>query len=281
MNKFSIIIPTLWKSPVLLEMLDRLNESELVGEIILIENKINPEPLTHSKLIRVGLSKNIYVNPAWNMGVSIANNDLICLYSDDAFFNPNLLLENVLENSHLLGSFGVHPDSFESTKDTFNVQLGHEIGKGWGTLIFLKKSMYVPVPNSFKIWYGDNWITETAGTSYSFKFPIKSKVSTTSGSPEFQEVIKKDSLEWGRNKITITYIGGPKVEIIGEETKEYFIEFIDSDTNKVVHNSTIKNNMWTSCNRKQFTNWVIKINGEIYDVFNDRPVRSFRMTSDN
>jgi len=71
-----------------------------------------------------------------------------------------------------------------------------------------------------------------------------------------------------KNKIIVTYHDGPKVEITGEDSKEYFIEFIDSDNNEVVHTSTIKNNMWTSCGRKYFTNWIIKINGEVYDVFN-------------
>ena len=73
-----------------------------------------------------------------------------------------------------------------------------------------------------------------------------------------------------KNKIIVTYHDGPKVEITGEDSKEYFIEFIDSDNNEVVHTSTIKNNMWTSCGRKYFTNWIIKINGEVYDVFKCR-----------
>lgn len=71
-----------------------------------------------------------------------------------------------------------------------------------------------------------------------------------------------------KNEIKITYNGGPKVEILGQENKEYYIEFIDSDTNEVIHYSTISNNMWTSCSRKYFTNWIIKVNGEVHDVFN-------------
>jgi len=70
------------------------------------------------------------------------------------------------------------------------------------------------------------------------------------------------------NKIDISYLDGPKVEIKGEDEQEYYIEFIDGKTNDVVHSSKIKNNMWTSCSRKYFTNWVIKINGDIYDTFN-------------
>ncbi len=70
------------------------------------------------------------------------------------------------------------------------------------------------------------------------------------------------------NKIVVTYNNNPKVEILGENKEEYFIEFIDSENKEVIYSDTIKNNMWTSCSRKWFTNWVIKINGEIFDRFN-------------
>ena len=69
------------------------------------------------------------------------------------------------------------------------------------------------------------------------------------------------------NRIIVSYVNGPKVEILGEDEMEYEIEFIDSDTNEIVHKSNISNNMWTTCGREYFTNWIIKINGEIYDRF--------------
>ena len=71
-----------------------------------------------------------------------------------------------------------------------------------------------------------------------------------------------------QNQINISYINGPRVEINGDDYQDYFIEFIDSKKNEVVHTSTISNNMWTSCSRKYYTDWVIKINGEVYDIFN-------------
>tara|TARA_Y100000592_G_scaffold99817_1_gene177337 strand:+ start:1081 stop:3408 length:2328 start_codon:yes stop_codon:yes gene_type:complete len=70
------------------------------------------------------------------------------------------------------------------------------------------------------------------------------------------------------NKIIITYYDGPKVEIKGSLYKEYLVEFIDKKTNKTIHSSVINNNMWTTCSRKWFTSWIIKINGKIVDEFN-------------
>ena len=67
------------------------------------------------------------------------------------------------------------------------------------------------------------------------------------------------------NRINVSFIDGPKVEIIGDDDEEYLIEFFADD--ELIHRSSIKNNMWTSCGRKYFTNWVIKINGEIFHKF--------------
>jgi len=76
--------------------------------------------------------------------------------------------------------------------------------------------------------------------------------------PSYQKPIRK-------NTININFIDGPKVEVLGDEEIEYLIEFFDNDV--LVHSSIIKNNMWTTCGRKYFTNWTIKINGEIYHKF--------------
>jgi autotransporter strand-loop-strand O-heptosyltransferase len=69
------------------------------------------------------------------------------------------------------------------------------------------------------------------------------------------------------NKINVTYIQGPKVEILGDEDKDYLIEFINGDTNELIYSTTIGRNMWTSCSKKYYINWIIKINGEVYDTF--------------
>lgn len=70
------------------------------------------------------------------------------------------------------------------------------------------------------------------------------------------------------NKIIISHLDGPKVEIVGEKRKKYKIDFIDGKDNKLIFSDTIKNNMWVACNRKYFTNWKIKINDEFVQEFN-------------
>ena len=65
------------------------------------------------------------------------------------------------------------------------------------------------------------------------------------------------------NKIEVSFINGPKVEVIGSNFNNYKVEFIDSRTNKVIHSSTINNNMWTKCNKSYYIPWIIKVNGKI------------------
>jgi autotransporter strand-loop-strand O-heptosyltransferase len=70
------------------------------------------------------------------------------------------------------------------------------------------------------------------------------------------------------NRIIVNYLDGPRVEILGDENKEYFVEFINGNTNKVIHSESIKNNMWVASGKKYYIPWIIKINGEVYDIFN-------------
>jgi autotransporter strand-loop-strand O-heptosyltransferase len=70
------------------------------------------------------------------------------------------------------------------------------------------------------------------------------------------------------NKIQISYIDGPKVEILGPDENLYKVEFINKTTGEVLHSETIKNNMWVACGKKYFIPWVIKINDVVYDEFN-------------
>ena len=69
------------------------------------------------------------------------------------------------------------------------------------------------------------------------------------------------------NKIEISFSEGPKVQTYGSKNQKYFVEFIDSRNNKVIHSSTITNNMWTTCNKQYYVPWIIKINGKIVHKF--------------
>jgi autotransporter strand-loop-strand O-heptosyltransferase len=64
------------------------------------------------------------------------------------------------------------------------------------------------------------------------------------------------------NITTISFQNGPKVEVTGYNKNSYFVEFINKDTNQILHSGTIENNMWIKCSKEYYIPWIIKINGK-------------------
>lgn len=71
--------------------------------------------------------------------------------------------------------------------------------------------------------------------------------------------LQKDFVKEIPDTIICNFLNGPSVEIIGKSDSEYTIEFIDNDTDEVIHRTIITPQHWTRANRQWFTNWKIKI----------------------
>jgi autotransporter strand-loop-strand O-heptosyltransferase len=80
------------------------------------------------------------------------------------------------------------------------------------------------------------------------------------------DFIKNKPKESDKNEIKVSYIDGPKVEVIGNYNGSYYVEFIDGD-GVVKHSGTISNNMWISPSIKYYIPWTIKVNGVVIDKF--------------
>jgi hypothetical protein len=189
-SKWSVIIPTLWKSDFILRLIEGLVANPYVYEIIIIDN--NPKSRLnfdfHSLKIKLfEQEENIYVNPAWNFGVNNSSCENICICNDDIIFDSGKLFEIISTKIRLDTIFGCHPYCFNvnNIKHTFKSLKGHAIGEGWGCILFFKKNNYIPVPDELKIFYGDNWLALKIFMNYSFIFPINTKMSTSSSSIEF------------------------------------------------------------------------------------------------
>ena len=62
-----------------------------------------------------------------------------------------------------------------------------------------------------------------------------------------------------KNRVSISYVYGPKVEILGNLDETYRVEFIDKATNVIQFETEIKNNCWASCNIRYFVDWRIRV----------------------
>lgn len=209
MDRISVIIPTLWLSHRTPKLLEDLDQSKYVKEIILIDNNSGSEKRPDDKFLEsitklkiYDYGKNTYVNPAWNIGVSKSSGDILCICNDDVNFDADSLFEEVLRGEDIMGVVGLNHNSYKTDGDG-KYRYGHHIGHGWGCILFMKREDYVPIPDQVKLWFGDNWFAEKL-SSYNI-FPSKqihSEISTSvnSGFENLNDIVRQDIVEWNKLK---------------------------------------------------------------------------------
>ena len=68
---------------------------------------------------------------------------------------------------------------------------------GWGCLFSFNKSIWKPIPDQLKIWYGDNWIHGTNPNIFQLKgMSITTKMSTSSDMMSVRPTRDNDTIEW-------------------------------------------------------------------------------------
>ena len=201
MDKYTVVIPTLWKSNRIGRLLFDLIKCEFVDEIILIDNggKFFEyfESLDKVKLVQV--EENIYVNPAWNLGIKLAENECIALLNDDINFNPNIF--GVISED-ILNQFGIIGMGEGNYKDVIDEETSPYIEKwqpgvndwGWGCFIMLNRKNWIDIPDNIKIWYGDNFIKDVNPSPKAClrNFKVETEMSTTSDEPVWDDRKKED-----------------------------------------------------------------------------------------
>ncbi len=205
-RKFSVVIPTMWKSIVTLDLLHLYDKCEFIDEVIVIDNDKDSRPENLNaiqKLTLIESYENLYVNPSWNIGVYQARNELVAISNDDILFEPDDMFSFVSKLDNF-GAIGMSHFNFGNAASEICLEDGNDIGLGWGCLIFVKKSNWVQIPENIKVWFGDNWIARTCEMRGLSVMKLRSNrlietsMSTTSGCESFNKVIKNDILEWAK-----------------------------------------------------------------------------------
>lgn len=183
-GRWSVIIPTIWKSGFIHKQLSDLIASTYVDDIILIDNSkeyYSYYPTKDPKVNLITPEENLFAYPSWNLGVKEAKNTNIILASDDIIWDP--LLINHLDSTQFTNFdvIGQHPKNHISpidykTKNILKFSYREETVRplGWGVLLFTQKDKWIPYPPELKMWYGDDWIVYVssmrAGTVENFHF---------------------------------------------------------------------------------------------------------------
>jgi GT2 family glycosyltransferase len=206
MNKFSVIIPTIWKSEYTTPLLEELSNSDFVDEIILIDNTdyvLYPKQgWDFDKVQLVKENKNTYVNPAWNKGVSMAKNNYVTICNDDIIFNPNEYFHYMQQMLNILdiGFIGSHSENYTDTifeECKIEPYSNQNNFGGWGCIFSFNKNIWKDIPNELKIWYGDNFIHATNPNIFQLRgLRIQTKMSTSSDDMSVRDIRDRDTQIW-------------------------------------------------------------------------------------
>ena len=209
LGMFSVIIPTMGVLDPIPWILE-LSKCPLVGEILIIDNSDGKLPtLTNAFLKKIKViysGSNIYVNPAWNLGVKEAKFENIILANDDLLLDDiNGLLSFIAENLKDGMVIGLNP----AQDGPYSLSGGHYIGRGWGRFIAIKKGSYKPIPEELKVWYGDNLLSliNTPCNISGVKGVIGGSASCNL--PAIQPIIQNDNAIYP--KLSEKYLRGKKI----------------------------------------------------------------------
>jgi hypothetical protein len=164
-DKISIVLPTLWRVPGLIDRLKQLSDIEEISDIILIDNSDDPPNLDIKKLNHVKEYKNTFIYAAWNKGVRLSKSNKICVMGDDVFFDSSIfgkMLKHIDTDKGMIGLSTFYGNPIFDNGDTTQ-ELRIENANGWrcdgfACIFFIHKQNWINIPEEFKIWYGDDWL---------------------------------------------------------------------------------------------------------------------------
>lgn len=230
MNKISIIIPTMQKdTDILYKLLDELVECDCMGEIIIIDNSLKGLDYSSDLIKIITPKENLFVNPAWNLGVQEAKFDYIGVLNDDIIFPKNFFKQvyDFISNTEC-GLVGL--DELERSKkedfDTYpedaslSFKAIEERSFCWGSGIFGKKENYYNIPEEMKVWCGDDYLFKMNKDDNKQNYKIiggklKHLVSLTSDRPEFNPIKYNDQKFYSTIDPNFPFVSGePKLSFL-------------------------------------------------------------------
>jgi hypothetical protein len=221
----SIVTPTIWAYEPFTKYLEQIIGHDCIGEAIIIDNRVESRPeakvLNHPKVRILPQEKNIFVNPAWNLGVKEAKYENICFLSDDVIADSRVfyeadkfLINEPDENMGLLcGLIGWEPHNqpkvstgeitIEKMKDAQKRDIGLH---GAFALFFVRKSDYIEIPEQFKIIHGDAYLINVMNYklkknhyvfhNYFFHSPFGVSCEVAFNEPDGNKALDDDLSNW-------------------------------------------------------------------------------------
>lgn len=197
-QRFSVVIPTLQRSPDLWPLVEQCAKHPLVHEVIVINNAPNPLHFQSESVRILDQHENIYVNPAWNLGAAEAKGEWLAIINDDVSFDDELL-EHAAERLRsgrwgIIGIDGSFMNRSRATRIRNRIAAYNHIGNSFGSFMCLHRDTYSPIPSDLLIFGGDDWLflSSPRPNLVIQGARFDTEVSATTRDPEFQAFIEAE-----------------------------------------------------------------------------------------
>ncbi|MBB5598175.1 glycosyltransferase family 2 protein [Neomicrococcus lactis] len=197
---FSVVIPTLQRSPDLRTLIEQCAANPLVLEVLIINNSTDPLTSESSKVRVIQQDENIYVNPAWNLGAGEARGQYLAIINDDVRFDDEIFeYARKLLRRGTFGMVGIDGSIINKggpRRITHRLATYEHVAIGFGMFMALRRENYVTIPDEMKIWGGDDYLflSQKRPNAVIRGTRFETDISVTSSSPEFQ-LMRLDELE--------------------------------------------------------------------------------------
>jgi glycosyltransferase involved in cell wall biosynthesis len=179
-----------------------------VGEVIIIDNNPNDCPkdelAKYNKIVYKPMATNLYCNMAFNIGVMLASNEVICLLNDDVIFDPRAFefVAEQINESH--GVLCVHPQYFNKPDKNdemiknLHLQVIEENVDGAAVIMVMLKKNYYRIPDKLMHHFGDEFLFRMQNKNGRKNYAIHNLMVmtpmrvTTALVPEVQGIIAED-----------------------------------------------------------------------------------------
>lgn len=192
---FSVVIPTMQRAELLGELLRTYDAHPAVAEIIVVNNTSTPLEVDLPKLRVLDQGRNIFVNPAWNLGARESRADYLLISNDDIAVRPTLLDGLARLVRPRMGLVGPRRTAFgEGERGRLSLVPAYRRTYGYGTLMCLPRSEYHVIPDDLQVFYGDDYLFDRQRyRSYYLRGAhIATPMSVSSREPWAQEMLVRE-----------------------------------------------------------------------------------------
>ncbi len=168
----TVVVPTMWRFDPFLEFVKYILKLDIVSEFIIINNDNTRTPdnpiLLDPKIKLVDFGQNIFINPAWNHGVEISTNDIVCILNDDIIFDVRLfykVADFITPEMGIMGKSSGEVRLGQVPLTTGEINFAPIVDKnqncfGFGELMFIHKKNWQTIPSELKIGLGEVFVFE-------------------------------------------------------------------------------------------------------------------------